>query len=286
MTSGGEDHVLIWMRDRERAERLAMAFERCGLGPIWAASLPEAVGDLDSHFPRAVACTLEKDSPSLMDLETLLAYLTIGHDSVSLPPVPIWALTSRIAHYAGRIRKLDLPIRLVPVESGIEGLAAEVVHHLRRLGRGQEALNGNPPLVLYLGPDPRVGFYLSRYLESRDIPTLTLEIPREALTVVKTRRLRVLVADLPGERDGVAFLREVAEQSPEMPVVVLGKAEGWLTRLSPRDLPRNLACMLLKPLKAETLEACLRRLLRIREPRVWRPSGLLDAGRYGAQLSQ
>ena len=86
-----EDHILVWMRDGRLAARLRTGLEAQGLASTWAASLPEAIASVDPCFPLAVAGTLEGLAPSLMDIETLLAYLSLGHQSVSLPSIPIWA---------------------------------------------------------------------------------------------------------------------------------------------------------------------------------------------------
>lgn len=263
MSVGDSDYILVWMRDRSQATELCEAFERSGLNALWAASLPEAINTLDRCFPRAVACSLDCDAPALIDLETLLTYLTIGHDSVSLPPIPIWAATARPALYSTRIDALQLPIQLVAADMGPEGLAAEVVHQLQSQGWLRRPVADDTLSVLYMSPDPRVGFYLSRYLGARNIPTLSLQTIDEAFVVLEGGAFRVLVADLPEEESGRVFLKRVKWRWSELPLVLLGDERGWLTRLTPRELPAKLFCMLPKPVRAETLETCLRRLLRI-----------------------
>ena len=260
---GDGDYILVWMRDRYLATELSEAFERSGLNALWAASLPEAINTLDRCFPRAVACALDGDAPALIDLETLLAYLTIGHDSVSLPSIPIWAATSQPALHSPRIDALELPIHLVSTDIGPEGLAAEVVHQLQSQGWLRRTVAEEALSVLYVSPDPRVGFYLSRYLGARNIPTLSLQTIDEAFVVLEGGAFRVLVADLPDEEPGREFLKRITWRWSDLPLVLLGESRGWLSGLTPRELPEKLFCMLPKPVRAETLETCLKRLLRI-----------------------
>ncbi len=263
MPAGREDHVLVWIRDRDRAAHLCRTFHRSGLAADWAASLPEAIALLDRVFPRAVACTLEGNSPSFMDLETLLAYLAIGHGSVSLPPIPIWALTPDPAAHAPHVENLGIRVHLIPAEMGLEGLAAELVHCLGREAWSPVLLAAGPTQVLYLSADGRVGFYLSRYLTSRGLPTLSVESLGQALELLAEQPFGALVADLRDEFSGRQFLGEAARRWPGVPILVHGEGEGWLARLAPADLPRNLVGLLAHPVSAQAVEASLRRLLRI-----------------------
>jgi CheY-like chemotaxis protein len=257
------NHVLVWMRDGDLAARVRTELESLNLPSTWAASLPEAIGAVDEGFPRVVACTLGEEAPSLMDLETLLAYLSMGHGSVLLPPIPIWAMTPRAAEHAGTIQELNLPIRLVPLESGVEGLLAEIVHYLRAQGSLVDASPEQAFAVLFLGPDPSAGFYLSRFLGTRGIPTIPCETPRAALRLLAPGAFEALVVDLPHEAGALDFLREVEQRAPGLPVVALVEPAGWIGRLAPPALPPTLSTTLAKPVRAERLEACLRRLLRI-----------------------
>ncbi len=263
MLSGREDHVLVWIRDRDRAACLCRAFHQSGLAADWAASLPEAIAHLDRFFPRAVACTLEDNAPSLIDLETLLAYLAIGHGSVSLPPIPIWALSPDPASHAPHIENLGIPVHLSPTEVGLEGLAAEVVHWLAREAWTPILLAAGPVQVLYLTADARVGFYLSRYLTSRGLPTAAVDTPAQAIELLAQQPFGALVADLRDEFTGRQFLTDAALRWPSLPVVVHGAGDGWLARVAPADLPRNLVGVLAHPVKAQAVEVTLRRLLRI-----------------------
>lgn len=263
LLAGSEEHVLVWIRDRDRAACLCRAFHRDGLAADWAASLPEAIALLDRVFPRAVACTLQDDSPSLIDLETLLAYQAIGHGSVSLPPIPIWALSPDPASHAPHIENLEIPVYLSPAEVGLEGLAAEVVSCLAREAWSPMMQAAEPVQVLYLSADARVGFYQSRYLTSRGLPTLAVDTPAKALDLLAEQPFGAMVADLPDEFAGRQLLSDAAARWPSMPIVVHGASEGWLSQLPPSDLPRNLVGVLAHPVKAQAVEATLRRLLRI-----------------------
>ena len=237
-------------------------------------SLPEAIAALDRCFPCAVACTLDGEAPSLIDLETLQVYLTIGHGSVSLPPIPIWALTARPAYHAKRIGALELPVRLVPRDAGAEALAAEIVHHLGAPARERQIAESENPQVLYLDPDARVGYYLSRYLGSCGIATRSVETRPAAQEALGRVPFRVLVADLLHEGPGMKLLRRIDAHHPLLSVVALGQPGGWLAQLSPREMPRCVTCMLPQPVRAESLVTCLRRLLRLparRRPPI--PSG-------------
>ncbi len=259
----GKDAVLVWVRDRDHAAQLCRSFDRSGLASAWAASLPEAIAQLDRLFPRAVACTLERESPSLIDLETLLAYLTIGHGTISLPPIPIWALTSHPRQYAPHIERLDIPVHLVPAEMGYEGLAAEVVHALSGRARYPDLLRTGESHVLYASSDVRVGFYLSRYLTSRGMPTVAIGSTLEAMTLLENQSFHALVAEVLDEVPGRRFLNTMARRKDHLPMLIHGHADGWLARMAPGDLPRNVVGVLSHPVKAQAVESSLRRLLRV-----------------------
>ncbi len=272
MLLGADEQVLVWMQHRDPALQLCDAFERGGLVPVWAASLPEAIAVIDRSFPRAVACSLDENAPSLIDLETLLTYLTIGHGAVSLPTVPIWGLTATPTTHGPRIEELELPINMVPMESGLEGLAAEVVHYLKHHCWQQVASEVENHAVVYLGPEPRVGFYLSRYLGARGLTTLFIGGADRLLQVLEDVGFQAVVLDVPQAGEGQALLAEIGRRWPALPIVALGEPSGWLAQLSPAALPSGLVCMLPKPVKAETLEACLRRLLRTQTTAHRRPN--------------
>ena len=263
MGQQGRYHILVWMRGRQPANQLCLAFEKCRMTPIWAVSLPEAVSVADREFPHAIACTLGSEGPSLIDLETLVAHLMLGHAAVSIPPIPVWALTSRVAYFSEKINRLKLPIQLIPSDTGIEGLAAEVVHFLSRQGLGPELQPMKQKHVLYFGKEFRTGIYLSRYLGTCGIPTHSCEALSEALTTLNREEYQAIVVDLPRKVEGIAFLKMVAGKWPEMPVIALGDPDGWLSEMDPLDLPAGLVCSLPKPTRAEVLSVCLRRLLRL-----------------------
>jgi hypothetical protein len=263
MRRGGQYHILVWMRDREQANRLCMAFERCRMMPCWAVSLPEAVAAADREFPHAIACTLENTGPSLFDLETLVTHLVLGNDAVSIPPIPVWALSSEVNKYTEAVADLKLPIQVVPITSGVDGLAAEIVHYLSRLGLHHHAAEAKPVNTLYFGKELRTGIYLSRYLDSCGIPTNSVETLTGAFTALEKNQYKTVIIDLPREVEGMAFLKMAHGKWPDVSVIALSKPDGWLSSMAPQDLPKGLRVVLPKPTRAEVLASCLRRILRV-----------------------
>lgn len=259
------------MRDGSLAERLGRTLFRSGCASTWVASLPEAIGALDRHFSLAVACTLHGRTPSLMDLETLLAYQAIGHPGLTLPPTPVWALTPLPAAYAEEIEALDLPVHLCPSELGSEGLVAQMLPLLRRRGSAVPSLweAGAAPgaidaLLALEGAEE--ADLLSRYLASRGIRARAVSKPRDAVRVLRRQPVRVLVSEaFDGRRDGQSYWREVEERWQGMPVLFIGTDGERLGRLSPLALPRGTAGALCRPIPAGVLASTLRRLLRFRE---------------------
>jgi DNA-binding response OmpR family regulator len=264
--SGRPDHVLVWMRDSSLADRLRRGLERNGFATTWAAALPEAVAAIDREFPCAIACTLVGRTPSLMDLETAHAYLALGHRFVSLPPVPVWALTPHAARYASELEVLGLPVHLVPHETGAEGLLGEVLSGLRPGGAAPAVAPAPAPVLLLLGSAGEAAF-LSRYLRARHMDPRVPSGPEEALAWLESSTFGALVAeDLGDDAERGAFWAR-AEALPSLPPILLvASGQAWLRSAAPAALPRGIACTLRKPIRAHILEACLRRLLRIPAP--------------------
>jgi hypothetical protein len=252
------------MRDASLAGRLRVAFDRCNYVTTWAAALPEAIHALDHHFPSAVACTLHGRTPSLIDLETLLAYQVLGHAFVSLPQTPVWALTRRVTEYAPGIEALRLPIQLVPEETGAEAFADEIAHALRHHAtRARAASAGAPEVLLALGRADE-GRYLARYLATCGITARTAAGPREALRRLRERPYQVLVSEEFNElRAGGSYWREIEERWRRTPVLLIVADRDRLAHLSPLALPSTTAGALCKPVAAGSLATSLRRLMRI-----------------------
>lgn len=269
-----DGHILVWMRDAALADRLCRAVAHHGLTTTWAAALPEAIGSLDRHFPRAVVCTLRGKTPSLIDLETLLAYQVLGHSFICLPQVPIWALTPDPERYAGKVADLGIPIHLVPDSAGsedlLEGMATAGLLEAPRRRPAGEAEGSDLLLVL---PHLEEGRYLSRYLERHGFAVTLATDPWEALGLLRRRSFRVLVSgDFAGRRDGGSYWHEIEARWGCLPVLLLAGDEAWQAQVAPQELPRGIAGMLPRPVPAAALEACLRRLLR--RPAPGRPAAV------------
>jgi len=259
-------HVLIWMRDGALAARLRAELARARYASAWVASLPEAIAAFDLHFPCAVACTLQGRTPSLMDLETLLAYQSIGHPGLALPPAPVWALASRPEAYAREIEALDLPVRLLPADRGAQACVAEICRTLRPSAWGPGSPPGGEEDVLLALRDAREARLLERYLASAGIGARAAATPRETLRRLRERPARVLVSEAFDERrDGQSYWREIEEGWAGLPVLFIAASAERLGRLSPLALPRGTAGALCRPIPAAGLTAALRRLLRIAE---------------------
>ncbi len=262
-----DHHILIWMRDRDQAARLMTEFEREGFRSIWAAALPEAVSIVERGYPAAIACTLTENAPpSLMDIETLLAYLKIGNAAVALPPIPIWSCSRPTPALLSRIEELQLPIQLVPLEQGPGAMRHEIVAYLRSLQPGGElatAPSGHPCRVLYMGTDASLGRVISRYLKAAGLPIRTVHGALDVLELLEAETYHALVVDFSGEPAGRALLRAFGDYHQNIPVMAISDADDWLAALPPHRLPRNLTAVLTKPLSVRTLELCLARLLRV-----------------------
>lgn len=277
-TSNRPDHVLVWMRDSSLSDRLCRGLERYGFATTWAASLPEAIAAIDRDFPCAVACTLRGHTPSLMDLETVSAYLTLGHRFVSLPSVPIWAFTPDPARYSAEAEALGMPVRLVPYDAGLEGLIQDVICTLRpaatadlpRLARAScaEAL----PVLLVI-PNAGEASFLARYLRARHMGVRVAAGLEEAVGWLGKCPFGAVVAEDSGDDPrGRALWTAVERAVPSPPIVLIASGHGWLRHASPEALPHGIACTLRKPIRAQILEACLRRLLRIPAPAGAKPA--------------
>jgi hypothetical protein len=252
------------MRDAALAERLRLVFARHHYATTWAAALPEAIAAMDRHFPDAVACTLRGHTPSLMDLETILAYEVLGHPWVSMPQTPIWALTLDPGIYPSRIETLQLPIRLAPVGLGLEAFVEEIVRSISSSASFRRtALDDSRPVLLAL---ERVdeGQHLVRYLRAHGISARSAAGPRETLRALRSQPVSVLVSEaFDGRRDGGSYWREVEERWGRLPVLFVASSRERLARLSPLAFPRGTAGALSRPIAAGNLTASLRRLLRV-----------------------
>jgi len=271
--SGRPDHILVWMRDSDLADRLRHGLERHGFATTWAAALPEAIAAIDRDFPCAIACTLRGRTPSLMDLETIHAYQTLGHRSISLAPVPVWALAPDPSRHASEIEVLGMPVRLLPYDLGAEGLLREMLRCLRPEEESVVdplatiAPSFEPQPVLLLLSHAGEAAYLARYLRARRIDARVAGGPEEAWDSLTRTAFGVLVGE-----EGAAdprwrgFWTRIRSERADLPIVLIASGEAWLSQVSPLSLPRGLACTLRKPVRAQILEACLRRLLRVRAP--------------------
>jgi DNA-binding response OmpR family regulator len=261
-------HILVWTLNTTLAGRMRQAFEQLGFETTWAAALHEAIAALDRHFPLAIACTLEGEIPSLMDLETLMAYESMGHKFISLPPTPVWALTRADGEYADKVRCLGLPVHLFSPDEGPVALAEEVAQALLLPGRNARPLRGEDRFdVLLVDPDDEEGICFVRYLQSRGIRCLHVTGPEIARETLGKMQFGVVVTEIFEPRGARApFLDELAAAACESTVVVVTSANEWLQRVSVASLPRNVACAMGKPVSGQALEVCLRRLLRIAAP--------------------
>ncbi|MFH1144496.1 MAG: hypothetical protein V1774_08140 [Candidatus Eisenbacteria bacterium] len=277
--SAAAGRVLVWMRDHRLARQLCAAFERRGVEAVWAAALPEAIAALDREFPAAIACTLTGTSPSLIDLETVVAYQALGHAAVSLSPPPVWALTDDARRYASEIGDLGLAVQLIPREIGREEVVARVMDHVQ--GAGRPAIPGEGPVPVILFERPAEAAFLARHLCARGVWARSAETPVIALAALAQRSPALLVCEDYTLRRGAGteLWGWLAGPGRDTRVILIGTDAEWLTHVSPLGLPHNVVCMLSKPIQARALEATLRRLLRIaaQEP-------CLTAARHGALL--
>lgn len=274
LRSGDTPHILIWVRSPALASRTQALLADAGFATCWAASLPEAIAALDRCYPAAVVCTLNGCTPSLIDLETLFAYQALGHPGLIYPPTPAWALCAQPSDYAAQIEALDLPVSLVPASRGPQGVVDELVQAV--------ALIATP-----LGTSRRIqiGFArydearrLARYLASRGYACRASGGPTETWHQLRQWPCDVLISDIFSSwRSGGSFWREVEENRSRLPVLLVGRDGAELSGLSPLALPRNLAGAFARPLPIATLEATLRRLLRLgRGVGVTEPASLMQ----------
>ncbi|MCK4411958.1 MAG: hypothetical protein KAY32_00305 [Candidatus Eisenbacteria sp.] len=267
--SGREGHILVWMRDAILADRVRSTFGEARYRTTWAAALPEAIAAVDREFPSAVACTLLGKTPSLMDLETLLAYRALGRHFASLPPLPIWALTEHAAELAREIDLLDLPVRLVPLASGAEELVRQVCAALRGERCEQCERRTDHELdsreVLLLLEKPEQARFLARYLAARGIRARVVRGPDEALGRLRRRGAGILVCGDFTLRQGAgsALWGWLERQGHRLPVLLVASDGEWLTHVSPLALPQGIVNVLAQPIQVGALEAALRRLLRL-----------------------
>ncbi|MBD3237143.1 MAG: hypothetical protein GF330_10590 [Candidatus Eisenbacteria bacterium] len=269
MPSHPRDPILVWTRELSTAEEFRRALADSGFVTRWAAALHEAIAAVSDDFPRAVVCTLDDEIPSLMDLETLLTYLSMGDESLSLPPIPIWSLSRWPERHAPAIARLGLPVRLLPSAVGSGVLARDVARAL-----GAEAAPDRAPArdattidVLLVAPNDAQASRFAGYLRSRGLRARSLADPGEALELLARQSVGAVVTELFATRRALLpFLEQIARVAPTSPVIVITADARWLAARPGRDLLPNVVCTLPKPVKATALEACLRRLLRIPAP--------------------
>lgn len=258
-----DEHILIWMRNGDLARRLLTDFERHQLRATWSASLPEVISFVERVYPAAIACTLDDvASPSLMDIETLLTFLKMGNETVALPPIPIWGVAVPTTALLSRIGELNLPIQVVPLEQGAGGVRRDIVGYLERNRPPGQSL-AVAQSVLYVGTDARVGQILTRYLRAVGISCRAVRGALEALEALETDLFKAVVADFDGEPAGRALLRALTEHHGDLPILAIAQSGDWLSNIPPHRLPPSLTAVLPKPVRLQTLEVCLSRLLRI-----------------------
>jgi ActR/RegA family two-component response regulator len=250
------------MREFRMAQRICRAFQQEGARAVWAASLPEAIAAMDRDFPVAVACTLLGHGPSLIDLETLVAYQVLGHPFVTLPPLPIWALTPDAGAYAREIEVLDLPVHLVPLELGpgeVLGRMSPILHEAQAA-----CLTSRAGEVLLLMERPEEGRYLARYFSARGLEMHVAQDPPEVLARLQQRTPAVLVCEdfTLRQEAGSALWGWLARAGRTPPIILITSDPEWLTHVSLRAIPRNVISILTRPIQARALGAALRRLLR------------------------
>ena len=261
--SARQGSILVWMREFRMAQRICRAFQQDGAPAVWAASLPEAIAAVDRDFPVAVACTLLGHSPSLIDLETLVAYQVLGHPFVTLPPLPVWALTADAGAYAREIEALGLPVHLIPLELGPGEVLGRMGPMLHEAQVGDLTSN-RAGEVLLLMERPEEGGYLARYFSARGLDVRVAQDPPEALARLQRRTPAVLVCEdfTLRQEAGSALWGWLDRAGRTPPIILITSDPEWLTHVSLRAIPRNVITILTRPIQARALGAALRRLLR------------------------
>jgi two-component system response regulator AtoC len=118
-----------------------------------------------------------------------------------------------------------------------------------------------PALILVVDDDPAVGTVLEALLEQAGMRAIHAASAREALTLVEQHPVDLVVTDLRmPEMDGLELLARLAQQAPELPVVVL-TAHGTVP-LAVEAMRAGAADFLLKPFDREELLFVLRKGLR------------------------
>ncbi len=271
--SAGRGHILVWMHDAALARRVRQMLKARGFATTWAAALPDAIAAVDRDFPVAVACTLQGRTPSFIDLETLHAYQALGHRVLALSPTPIWALAVNPAIHAPEIDALRMPVHLLPFDLGPEALIDEMMRSLCAGGPAAAARRGSGPegLVRHEIPEALLvlenaaeAAYLARYLLTRGLPARAAQNAAEAQARLCDAPVGVLVLE-----DGATTAwRALALQCHGRPILLVASDSARMARISPLAMPHAVAGTLSKPIRAQLLEACLRRLLRISPPQV------------------
>ncbi len=256
-----EIYILTWALDRNFAERIDSLLAGTGIVPVWAAGLPDAISVLDKLFPVGVLCDLDAPAPTLMDLETLLAYESLGHQFVRLPTIPIWALSGRGKEFSERLSELGLPITLIDRKGGVEGLVQGMLAGLPLPSGG--GLTLEEPVVVADSKDS--GVFLSRYLVSRAIDSTLVVSPGGVLDRLASDGASAFVIGFASLKDSVALAEDLCAQAPRTPVILLVPSDAPRDAL-PAELPANVVCVVERPVKAHLIEACLRRLLRLPAP--------------------
>jgi len=116
------------------------------------------------------------------------------------------------------------------------------------------------PVVVFLDDEPRILSSLARLLRNEPIELLTTDRPEQALEWIRSRPVRIVIADyrMP-EMDGVCFLEAVQRISPSSTRLLLTGYPGESLIL--KSLDRGLLEMIAKPWDNDQLKQVIRRHL-------------------------
>jgi len=121
-------------------------------------------------------------------------------------------------------------------------------------------VSGDPSVVLLVDDEAHILSALTRSLRREGFELLTAQSPAEALQVLETRRVDLVVSDqkMPGA-SGIDLLREVARRHPTTPRVLL---TGWPEEIPASELAASgVDAVLPKPWDDASLKQTLRGLL-------------------------